>query len=115
MASGARTVSLVVLKSVDAVIGFRVFSKWNQDAIDIVDIQPEQIERISYIPGAISTFSKDRKSARKFLDFLTSPEGRKIFAKWGYIATEREARKFAPNAEIGGEYILPDNYKPLVK
>ena len=114
-ASGAKTVGLVVLKSVDAVIGFRVFSEWNPDSTDIVYITPEQIKRISYIPGAISTFTKDRDSALKFLNFLTSPEGRKIFAKWGYIASESDARKFAPNAEIGGEYRLPKDYKPLVK
>ncbi len=67
------------------------------------------------MPGAISTFTKDRESAQKFLDFLVSPQGQEIFSNWGYITTESEARKFAPNAEIGGEYKLPETYKPLVK
>jgi hypothetical protein len=35
--------------------------------------------------------------------------------KWGYITSETEARKFAPNATIGGEYNLPESYKTLVK
>jgi len=113
--SCSKTASLVALKSVDAILGWRVFSEWHPDTIDVVYLKLEQIPRLSYIPGAISTFTKDRESAQKFLDFLTSPEGQEVFAKWGYIATESEARKYAPEAEIGGEYKLPKTYKPLVK
>jgi len=113
--SCSKTANLVALKSVDAILGWRVFSKWHPDTIDAVYLKPEQIHRLAYIPGAISTFTKDRESAQKFLDFLTSPEGQEVFAKWGYIATESEARQYAPEAEIGGEYKLPETYKPLVK
>jgi len=100
---------------VDAIIGWRVFSKWNPDKIDAVFLKPDQVPRLAYIPAAISTYSRDRKSAKKFIDFLTSPEGQKIFAEWGYIATEEKARTFAPNARIGGEYRLPEDYRPLVR
>ena len=113
--SCSKTASLVALKSVDAIIGWRVFSKWNPDTTDVVYLRPEQIPRIAYIPGAISTYTEDRESAQKFLDFLISPQGQAIFSKWGYIVTESEARKFTPNAEIGGEYKLPKTYTPLVK
>ena len=113
--SCSKTASLVALKSVDAILGWRVFSKWHPDSIDVVYLKPEQIPRLSYIPGAISTFTRDRESAQKFLNFLVSLQGQEIFSKGGYIATESEARKYAPNAEIGGEYKLPGTYKPLVK
>ena len=112
--SCAKTASLVALKSVDAVLGWRVFSSWH-DTIDVVYLEPEQIPRLSYIPGAVSTFAENRDGAQKFLDFLVSPQGQEIFSKWGYLATESEARKFAPYAVVGGEYKLPDSYKPLVK
>ena len=105
---------MVTLKSVDAILGWRVFSEWH-DTIDVVYLEPEQVPRLSYIPGAISTYTEDRESALKFLDFLVSPQGQEIFSRWGYIATESEARKFAPNAEIGGEYRLPGTYKTLVQ
>ena len=108
--SCSKTASLIVLKSVDAIIGWRVFSEWNSDAIDVVYLKPEQLPRLAYIPAAVSTFTEDRENAVRFIDFLISTEGQKIFSKWGYIASEDEARKFAPGAEIGGEYILPDNY-----
>jgi len=111
--SCSATASLLVMKKVDAIIGWRVFSKWNPDKIDVVFLKPDEVPRLGYIPAAISTYNQDRESAQGFIDFLTSPEGQKIFARWGYIATEKEVRKFAPKAEIGGEYKLPKDYKPL--
>lgn len=110
-----KVATLLALKSVDAVIGWHVFANWNPDNIDAAYLKPEQIPRIAYIPAAISTFAKNREGAQKFIDFLVSPPGQDIFRKWGYIATETEARRFAPNAEIGGEYRLPESYKLLVK
>ena len=109
------TATLLSLKSVDAVIGWDVFQHWDPDNIDIVYLSPEQLPRIAYIPAAITKFTQDAASAQRFLDFLVSPEGQSIFQKWGYITTESDARKFAPDAEIGGEYQLPADYQSLVK
>ncbi|RLB01598.1 MAG: molybdate ABC transporter substrate-binding protein [Deltaproteobacteria bacterium] len=111
--SCSKTAALVVLGAVDAVIGWRVFSKWHPRAIEAVYLRPEQIPRIAYVPGAISVFCKHRDSAQRFLDFLVSSEGRRIFARWGYLATEAEARRFAPQAKIRGEYRLPVAYYKL--
>jgi molybdate transport system substrate-binding protein len=110
-----KTATLISLKSVDAVIGWDVFHHWDPDKIDVVYLSPEQLPRIAYIPGAVIKFAKDSKSAQKFLDFLVSRQGQDIFKKWGYITSESDARKFAPQAEIGGEYQLPPTYQPSAK
>lgn len=110
--SCSKTASLVVLKSVDSVIGWRVFSEWHPDAIDVVYLEPEQLPRLAYIPAAVSTFANDRENAARFIDFLVSAEGQEVFNDWGYIASESEARTFAPDATIGGEYKLPEKYRP---
>lgn len=110
-----KAATLIALKSVDAVIGWSVFADWHPDTIDVVYLEPDQIPRLAYIPAAISTFTRDRKSAQKFLDFLGSSKGQEIFSRHGYTTTESEARKFAPDAVIGGEYQLPEAYKSLVK
>lgn len=107
-ASCSDVASLVVLRKVDAVIGWDVFASWNPAKIEVLQLQPDQVPRIAYIPAAITRdFAQNREGARAFLDFLMSAEGRAIFARWGYIATEAEARRRAPNARIGGEYVLP--------
>ncbi len=109
------TATLISLKSVDAVMGWSVFHNWDPKNIDTIYLKPEQISRLAYIPAAISTFAKEKEAAAAFINFLTSPTGQDIFKKWGYDVTEAEARKYAPNAQIGGEYQLPDSYKALVK
>jgi len=109
--SCSKTESLIVPDKVDAVMGWDVFSKWNPNDTDTVYLKHEQIPRIAYIPAAVSTYTKDRESSQKFIDFLASAEGQKIFEKWGYIVSEGEARKYAPNARIGGEYELPGSWK----
>jgi molybdate transport system substrate-binding protein len=114
-ASCDNTASLISLKSVDAVMGWSVFHDWNPDNIDTIYLKPEQLPRLAYIPAAISTFCKEKEAAGAFIDFLTSKAGQDIFKKWGYDVTEAEARKYAPNASIGGEYQLPDSYKALLK
>ena len=114
-ASCDNTATLISLKSVDAVMGWSVFHNWNPQNIDTIYLQPEQLPRLAYIPAAISTFTKEKEAAGAFIDFLTSQAGQDIFRKWGYDVTEAEARKYAPNAKIGGEYQLPDSYKALIK
>jgi molybdate transport system substrate-binding protein len=106
------TLLLLSPKSVDAVIGWDVFHSWDPEKIDVVYLPADQLPRIAYIPGAVTKFSTDKESAQKFLDFLMSGQGQQIFQKWGYITTESDARKFAPDAEIGGEYQLPSSYQP---
>ncbi|MDD5701284.1 MAG: molybdate ABC transporter substrate-binding protein [Dehalococcoidales bacterium] len=114
-ASCDNTATLISLKSVDAVMGWSVFQAWDPKSIQTVYLKPEQISRIAYIPAAISTFVKEKEAASAFIDFLVSADGQNIFKKWGYDVTESEARKYAPNAQIGGEYQIPDSWKALTK
>ncbi|OPY64624.1 MAG: putative binding protein precursor [Syntrophorhabdus sp. PtaU1.Bin002] len=109
-ASAAATEALIVMKKVDAVIGWEVFSHWNPGKIETVFLKPNEVPRIAYIPAAVSSYTTDKGSARKFIDFLVSPEGKKIFTKWGYAVTDGEIRKYAPKAIVGGEYVLPRNW-----
>jgi molybdate transport system substrate-binding protein len=109
------TATLISLKSVDAILGWSVFQNWDPKNIECVLLKPEQLPRLAYIPAAVSTFSKDKTLATQFINFLVSSAGQDIFKKWGYNVTEAEARQFAPEAEIGGEYQLPEAYKALVK
>jgi molybdate transport system substrate-binding protein len=105
-----KTATLLSLKSVDAIIGWDVFDNWDPEHIEVVYLKPQQLPRIAYIPAAVSNYTRDKPGAQAFIDFLVSTDGQNIFRKWGYLANEQEARKFAPNAKIGGEYSLPENY-----
>jgi molybdate transport system substrate-binding protein len=78
-----QTQQLVQLGEVDAVIGWDAFKHWAPDDIDVVPIAREHL-RVRNIPAAISVYSKNREAAQKYIDFLTSEEGRAIFSKHGY-------------------------------
>jgi len=99
-ASCEATAQLIYIGTVDAVIGWHVFHYWNPEKADIVWIEPNKIPKIGYIAGAVSTYSKNKVLAEKFLDFLTSQDMHGVWAKYGYFSTLEEARAYAPNAII---------------
>ena len=109
--SCAKTCQIVALKNVDAVIGWRVFQYWSPENVETILLPPENISRIGYVPIAISRFCRNRALAQKFIDFVTSPEGKEIYKKWNYLTTEKEARKFAPRAKVGGEWVLTSQWQ----
>lgn len=105
-----KTANLIALGGADAVMGWEVFAHWAPDKIETIFLKPEEIPRISYIPIAISTFAKNKKLAEDFVNFIVSPGGRQKFKDRGYITEEQAARKYAPQAVIGGEYKLPEGW-----
>jgi molybdate transport system substrate-binding protein len=109
--SCSKTAQLVTLKTVDAVIGWRVFQYWNPDEVETIYLQPNQIPRIGYVPIAVGKSSKQSVLAQQFIDFVTSDVGQAVYAKWHYLTTEEEARKFAPDATVGGEWELPEGWR----
>ena len=108
-----KTANVISLRAVDAVIGWRVFQYWDPERIETVFLRPEEIVRIGYIPIAVSRFTKNRKVAEKFIDFLLSSEGKAIFKKYQYLMAPQETQRFAaPGTPIGGEYQLPEDWRP---
>lgn len=52
--------------------------------IEVVEIPPEQND-IKVIPIGVTTFSENPETAKKFVDFCVSEEGKAIFEKHGFI------------------------------
>ncbi|MFA5559121.1 MAG: molybdate ABC transporter substrate-binding protein [Methanofastidiosum sp.] len=55
------------------------------EEIDIIEIPPKQ-NIIEVVPIGVTTFSKSPKTAKQFVDYVTSEEGKEIFEKHGFIA-----------------------------
>jgi len=108
--SCAKMANMVSLGGADAVLGWRVFESWNPDRIETVHLPPERLPRISYMPMAVTTLSKNVDPAERLIEFACSERGREIFEKWGYITNEEDARLYAPKAKIGGKYALPEGW-----
>ena len=70
---------------IDAWLIWNIWQVANPTLADVVKIEPEYA--IYRDTGAVlTTQGKTKDAARQFLDFLSSPEGAKIFKKWGWIA-----------------------------
>lgn len=106
-----KTATAISLKMADAVIGWTVFEHWDPERIVTVRLPAAQIPRIGYIPVAISKFARNPEAARRFIDFLAGPEGRKIFARYKYFVTAEEAKAWlGASRPVGGEYVVPPGW-----
>ena len=111
-----KTANVISLKAVDAVLGWRVFQYWDPGRIETIYLGPEEIPRIGYIPIAVSKFTQDKELAQKFIDFLFSPQGKAVFRKYHYLMDLKEARHFTrPDTPVGGEYVLPNEWRTTKK
>jgi molybdate transport system substrate-binding protein len=103
-----KTATAISLKMADAVIGWSVFEYWDSSRIQTIKLPASQVPRIGYIPIAISKFTKNRAGAQRFIDFLSGPEGRKIFARYKYFTSAKEAMDWlGATKPVGGEYAVP--------
>ncbi len=84
--------------------------------METIYLRPEEIPRIGYIPIALSKFTQDKALAQTFIDFLFSPRGKAVFRKYHYLMDIKEARQFTrPDTPVGGEYVLPNEWRAMKK
>ncbi len=71
-------------RELDAWLIWNIWQVANRDLADLVDV--EEGYRIYRDTGvALTQRGKDRPLARKFVEFLESPAGSAIFARWGWL------------------------------
>jgi molybdate transport system substrate-binding protein len=108
-----RTATAVSLRSVDAVLGWSVFDHWDAARLETVRLPAAQVPRVGTIPIAVAVCSGQQAEARRFVDYVAGPEGRRVFARHGYFTTPEEAfRWLGATRPVGGEYQLPRAWIP---
>ena len=107
-----KTANAISLKAADAVLGWEVFHYWDPERIETIYLKPDEIPRVGYIPIAISKFTQDKILSQKFIDFILSTQGKTIFRKYHYLMDLEEARRFTrPDTPVGGQYVLPNEWR----
>ncbi|MBQ6098350.1 MAG: molybdate ABC transporter substrate-binding protein [Methanobrevibacter sp.] len=79
-------VTYITSGEIDATIIWKAMTTWsdNQGKLEVIEIPDEQ-NKISTIPIAVTTFAEDKDSAHAFVDFVTEDDSaHKLFEKWGY-------------------------------
>jgi molybdate transport system substrate-binding protein len=111
LGSCSKTATAISLKSVDVVLGWRVFEDWDSENIETIPLEKSQIVRVAYVPIAISKFTKNKTLAKQFIDLLSSEAGKNIFKKYHYLTSEQEVFSYIGQEKpIGGVYTVPQNW-----
>ena len=75
----------LAMKNLDAEINFMQTAIAFADKVDIIKIDPKKL-KYSIAPIGMTTYTKNKEEAQKYLDFVASKEGQAIFAKFGFTA-----------------------------
>jgi len=80
-------VEAVAENQVDAAFGWTAFKHLEPDRIEIVEMPKEQQVLRGTGVGMLS-FAKNTEAARKFMDFLTTPEARAFYKGYGWVVSD---------------------------
>lgn len=109
--SCAKTATVVSLQAVDAVLGWRVFQYWDSTRIETVPLPSPAIQRIGYIPIAMSRYSQQPELAKRFIDFIISPQSKAIFERYRYFVSSEAAQQWiGVEKPVGGVYEVPTEW-----
>jgi molybdate transport system substrate-binding protein len=73
----------VIMNTGQADAAILTLDQVNPDKVDMITI-PTADNVVLIVPAGVTSFTKDTDKARKFVDFVTSDEGRAIFAEHGF-------------------------------
>ena len=80
--------SLIHSDKVDAIFGWNAFQGVWPDTCEVIEFPPSLRVFRSTVAGVIS-YSKNKKLARRFINFLTSNKVRKIYASYGWLHAQK--------------------------
>ena len=83
--SAIKLMLALAMGNLDAEINFMSTAKSFADKVDIIKIDPKKL-KYSVAPIGMTTYSKNKAAAQKYLDLVGSKEGQAIFAKFGFDA-----------------------------
>jgi len=86
--------TMLTMGQIDAGITWHFYQSLASDTIDVIFLSPEQLTGVGEMEVAVSAYSTDIGSAKKFVSFVSSAEGKEIFKKHGYIVDPEEVKKY---------------------
>jgi molybdate transport system substrate-binding protein len=86
--------TMLIMGQVDAGIIWHVYGTTACDKIETIFMAPGQLTGIGKMQIAVSAYSGDKKRARQFVHFTTSPAGKEIFKQCGYIVDAEEVKRY---------------------
>jgi accessory colonization factor AcfC len=79
--------SFINKRKVDAILGWDAFKRLNMQTMDIIEL-PRDLQVYRSTAIGVITFSKSKELAKKFVDFLVSEAGKRIYEEYGWHRVE---------------------------
>ena len=86
--------TMLMMGQVDAGIVWHFYRTMASDKIEVIFIDPGQLNGIGKMQIAITTYSSDTQRPREFVDFAKSSKGKAIFKQCGYIVDAEEVKRY---------------------
>jgi len=86
--------TMLVMGQIDACIIWHFYQLQVPEQIENIYLLPEQLTGIGEMQVAVSSYSNDRKSAQRFIDFITSGNGAAVFKRFGYLVDNEEVNRY---------------------
>lgn len=103
--------TLIVLKQVDAIIGFHFLEGWYPDKVGTIQLKTSEVLRIGAGQAAVISYTGNRAETDKFILFLSSEEVKSIFRKNHYFGSPDEAFRWVGEKKpIGGEFTATEGW-----
>jgi molybdate transport system substrate-binding protein len=85
--------TMLFMGQVDAGIIWHFYDDLANGNIETIPLHFEELTGIGEMQAAVSSYTKDGRTAQRFIDFIASSEGKTLFAKNGYAVNMEEVRK----------------------
>ena len=86
--------TMLVMGKIDAGIIWHFYQTQVPDQIEVIFLPPEQLTGIGEMQAAVSAYSRDKELAQRFINFMTSADGKAIFKKSGYLVDAEEVKQY---------------------
>jgi molybdate transport system substrate-binding protein len=86
--------TMLVMGQVDAGIIWHFYGVQASDDIEVIFLPPEQLTGVGEMQIAASSYNRNKKAARQFIDFVTSDDGKQVFKGLGYLVNAEEVSQY---------------------
>jgi len=86
--------TMLVMDQIDAGIIWHFYATLAPNEIEAIFLPAEQLTGIAEMQIGVSTYCQNTESAQRFVDFVSSAEGKAVFKEHGYIVDDDEVKKY---------------------
>jgi molybdate transport system substrate-binding protein len=86
--------TMLVMGQVDAGILWHFYAVQNEGEIENIYLLPGQLTGIGEMQIAVTTYCRHADTARGFIDFITSSEGKAVFERLGYLVDSGDVEEY---------------------